>query len=135
MVSDQEAQKEIDKRQKKFSKKDLERVVSQEETLRDKFTKQENLKVHFNDFLVLFSMLRDYATRKYTHVPWYIISSIGATLLYVILPLDLIPDFIPFVGYIDDAAVLAFCLKLVQKEIVTYKTWKEETPSQNTSAV
>lgn len=126
MISDQEAQRELDKRQKRFTEKDIATVVSKEETLTDKFTKQERLKVHFSDFKVLFSMLRDYTTRRYTEVPWYIISSIGAALLYVISPIDLIPDFIPFIGYLDDATVLAICLKLVHKEILLYKTWKED---------
>lgn len=133
MISDQEAQRELDKRQKRFTEKDIATVVSKEETLKEKFTKQERLKVHFSDFKVLFSMLRDYTTRRYTEVPWYIISSIGAALLYVISPIDLIPDFIPFIGYLDDATVLAICLKLVHKEILLYKTWKEETPSQTAS--
>jgi uncharacterized membrane protein YkvA (DUF1232 family) len=37
---------------------------------------------------------------------------IGA-LAYFVLPTDLIPDYIPFVGYTDDAAVLATAIKLV----------------------
>lgn len=132
MISDKEAQKELEKRQKRFTEKDIATVVSKEETLKQKFTKQERLKVHFSDFKVLFSMLRDYTTRRYTQVPWYIISSIGAALLYVILPLDLMPDFIPFIGYLDDATVLAICLKLVHKEILDYKVWKEEKLPQTT---
>tara|TARA_R110000850_G_scaffold182360_1_gene307772 strand:+ start:24384 stop:24797 length:414 start_codon:yes stop_codon:yes gene_type:complete len=132
--SKKDAASELDKRQKRFSEKDLATVVSKEETLKDKFTTQERLRVHFSDFKVLFSMLRDYTTRRYTEVPWYIISSIGAALLYVISPIDLIPDFIPFIGYLDDATVLAFCLKLVHKEILVYKAWKEEMPSNTASA-
>ncbi len=125
--SKKDAATELDKRQKRFSEKDLTNVVSKEEILEEKFTKQERLKVHFSDFKMLFSMLRDYTTLRYTAVPWYIISSIGAALLYVISPLDLLPDFIPIIGYIDDATVLAICLNLVHKEILLYKIWKEET--------
>lgn len=133
LFNNKKAKSELEKRQKRFSKKDLLSLVSKEKTLKEKFTRQERLKMHFSDFIVLFAMLRDYATRKYTKVPWFIISSIGAALLYVISPLDLIPDFIPFVGYLDDATVLAFCLKLVHKDIVLYKTWKEETHPKTAS--
>lgn len=133
LFNKKDAKSELDKRHKRFSEKDLATVISKEETLKDKFTTQERLKVHFSDFKVLFSMLRDYTTRKYTVVPWYIISSIGAALLYVISPIDLIPDFIPLIGYLDDATVLAFCLKLVHKEIILYKFWKEKTLSGTSS--
>jgi uncharacterized membrane protein YkvA (DUF1232 family) len=133
MISDKEAEKELGKRQKRITEKDIATVVSKEETLKEKFSNQKRLKVHFRDFKVLFSMLRDYTTRRYTEVPWYIISSIAAALLYVISPIDLIPDFIPFIGYLDDATVLAICLKLVHKEIILYKTWKEETTLQTTA--
>ena len=129
-----DAASELDKRQKRFSDKDLENVVSQEDKLDDKFRNQDRLKVHFSDFKILFGMLRDYTSRRYTDVPWFIISAIGAAFLYVISPIDLIPDFIPFIGYLDDATVLAFCLNLVHKDIMLYKIWKEENILKANSA-
>lgn len=69
-------------------------------------------------------MIKDYYNRKYTTVPWYVISAIGGALLYVLSPIDLIPDFIPFVGYIDDAAVIAFCINRISAEVDKYKRWK-----------
>lgn len=47
---------------------------------------------------------------------------VGA-LAYVILPFDIMPDFIPFAGIIDDAAVLPFlmwlALKFVPKSVIS----------------
>ena len=40
-------------------------------------------------------------------VPWWAKVAIGAAILYVITPLDVIPDFIPFAGWTDDAGVIA----------------------------
>ncbi len=34
---------------------------------------------------------------------WWVI---GASLLYVVSPIDIAPDFIPFIGQIDDAVVI-----------------------------
>ena len=39
-------------------------------------------------------------------VPWWAKVAIGAAILYVITPLDVIPDFIPFAGWTDDAGVV-----------------------------
>ena len=39
--------------------------------------------------------------------------------------MDLSPDYIPFVGYVDDVTVLSFALTLVKKDLTAYKKWKE----------
>jgi len=36
-------------------------------------------------------------------------------LVYLILPIDLVPDFIPFLGYADDAIVVAVALRSVAR--------------------
>lgn len=36
-------------------------------------------------------------------------------LIYLVLPIDLVPDFIPVVGYADDAIVVALVLRLVTR--------------------
>ena len=49
---------------------------------------------------------------------------IGGGLLYFILPADLIPDFIPVVGYLDDLAVLTTIMNSLKGEINAYRIWK-----------
>ena len=51
-------------------------------------------------------------------------AAIGGALLYFISPIDLIPDFIPILGFTDDAAVLALCLKLCRDDVLEYWKWK-----------
>lgn len=48
---------------------------------------------------------------------------LGATVLYLAMPIDLVPDFIPVAGQLDDAIVAAFALRYVigttPREVVT----------------
>lgn len=123
-ISKETAGKEHNKRQKKFTEKDLDKILKAEENLKEKFKSQGKLKRFIDDIQVLFSMIKDYINGNYREVPWNIIASVGGTLLYVLSPLDLIPDVVPFVGYIDDAAVVAFCLNFVEKDLAAYRVWK-----------
>jgi uncharacterized membrane protein YkvA (DUF1232 family) len=61
---------------------------------------------------------------------------IGGGLLYFILPADLIPDFIPVIGYLDDLAVLTTIMNTLHKEIGEYRIWQDienRNPSNNPS--
>jgi uncharacterized membrane protein YkvA (DUF1232 family) len=40
------------------------------------------------------------------------------------MPLDAIPDFIPGVGYLDDAGVVAMALGAVKAEIDKFRAWE-----------
>jgi uncharacterized membrane protein YkvA (DUF1232 family) len=48
---------------------------------------------------------------------------LGAALLYLLLPFDIIPDFIPFFGQLDDLIVVPLlvylALKIIPKEIIS----------------
>lgn len=53
--------------------------------------------------------------------------TIGATLLalaYVIFPFDIIPDFIPVVGWMDDGFVIYLLLRRLVKETQRYSRFK-----------
>lgn len=52
------------------------------------------------------------------NTPLYVKSALLATLAYFVLPTDVVPDFLPALGYADDAASLAATLKLVASHIL-----------------
>jgi len=78
------------------------------------------------DIPLLCHMVKDYIDGYYTEVPVGTIIAIIAGLIYVLSPVDLIPDPIPGVGYIDDAAVIGIVLTSLHSDIQDYKKWRDE---------
>ncbi len=42
---------------------------------------------------------------------------IGSIIGYLLLPIDIIPDFIPFIGYIDDLLIVVFGLNTILNDV------------------
>lgn len=82
------------------------------------------------DGKLLLSLLRDYWTRDYRAAPYWVIGAAAFALLYVLVPLDLVPDTLPIVGQLDDLAVVSICLALVRQELGKYAAWRESRRSR-----
>lgn len=54
---------------------------------------------------------------------------IAAGLLYFVLPTDIVPDFIPGIGYIDDALILSTLWNVVKGEVESYSTYRQRKQS------
>ncbi len=70
------------------------------------------------------SLLKSYASGEYRDVELKNLVIMIASLVYFLLPLDLLPDILPILGYADDVALLTFVLKTVSEEIEKYELWK-----------
>lgn len=77
-----------------------------------------------SDIKYMCAMVRDYAKRDYTDVKLSAMIAVAAALIYLVSPIDIIPDYIPVVGYLDDMAVLAYAIKVTYKEIEAYRLWR-----------
>jgi uncharacterized membrane protein YkvA (DUF1232 family) len=123
-ASEQQAKEELEKRARMVKDEDVRRVLAREQEIREKFEGNGPLGKFIGDLKLLFGIVGDYWNGAYREVPWYTIAAIVAALLYVLSPVDMIPDFIPVFGYLDDAAVVAWCLYLVRTDLSIYKEWK-----------
>lgn len=52
-------------------------------------------------------------------------------LLYVISPIDLIPDFVLGIGALDDLAILAFAIPMLLKEVDKFLLWESQRKNPN----
>ena len=73
---------------------------------------------------LMYRLLRAYYKKEYKELPWGTISAVAAALLYFLSPIDVIIDVIPVLGYVDDAAVIAFSLKLVDSDLKKFAAWE-----------
>ena len=77
------------------------------------------------DLKLLGLLIKDYATGRYRDVAWGSLTAVLLAGLYVVSPFDFIPDWIPGLGQLDDAAIVGICLYVIEKDLVKYKEWKD----------
>lgn len=72
----------------------------------------------------MLEMAKAYVRRDYRQVPVRTILAIIGAAIYVINPIDIIPDFIPGIGYLDDAFVIGMVLKQIRTDLQRFKDWQ-----------
>lgn len=96
-------------------KKRAERMVKENSFLRQ----------YWRDIKTSYSLLKDWYMGHYTCIPFRMVASIAAALVYMASPLDAVPDWIPFAGLLDDALVLAAIFAMSRKDLDSYLGWKD----------
>ena len=128
IVSDEKLLEQIDKNKGKAEKllKDKKKMEDFLERLERKLSLIPVAGKYLADVPVLISLVKAYIDKEYTEIPLGSIIAIVGGLIYVLSPIDIIPDTIPVAGYLDDAAVIAGVIKLVHDDLTEYRAWKEE---------
>ncbi|MDZ4195965.1 MAG: YkvA family protein [Candidatus Izemoplasmatales bacterium] len=80
---------------------------------------------------VFIQLVKCYIKKEYTSIPIASVIAIMSALLYFILPFDAIPDFIPFIGHLDDGAVIVACLHLVDHDVKDFIEWRNRYRNNN----
>lgn len=71
--------------------------------------------------LLLWKLAKDTITGRYRGLKKRNLFLIVAGLMYLVNPMDIVPDFIFAVGFADDVAVLMYVFKKLDKEIKAYE--------------
>lgn len=82
----------------------------------------KGLKDCVQDFRSLIDYVRDIATGKYKDYSLSNLLLAIAAIVYVVSPMDVIPDFIPLGGFVDDATVVAWAVKQLSTELAKYRS-------------
>lgn len=124
-ISDRRAREALERESRQVDENDLEALLKRQNKVESKVQSSGKLRRFSTDIRLMFSLLRDFWNGRYRKVPWKTIAAVAGALLYVLNPLDLIPDLILGFGFLDDAGVVALCLKLVESDLHRYAAWKE----------
>jgi len=84
------------------------------------------LRTFWGDLQALIRFVRAWATGEYRRVPWRTVAVAVAALLYLLDPLDAIPDWLPGIGFIDDAAVTTALIATIRKDLERFMRWEEQ---------
>jgi len=72
---------------------------------------------------VFLRMIQAFVKGEYTDAPWKSMVSIVGGIIYFLMPIDLIPDFIPFTGFIDDFTVIMLISNAFRQDIEQFEIW------------
>ena len=73
---------------------------------------------------IMARLIKAYANGSYRELPWRSLAAIIAGLVYFLMPLDLIPDFIPFTGFLDDFTVIMLISGAIRQDIEEFLLWE-----------
>jgi uncharacterized membrane protein YkvA (DUF1232 family) len=79
-------------------------------------------------FQTMLRLIRTYCQGDYRDVDESMLVVIIAAIIYFVNPLDLIPDAIPALGFLDDATVLALAVRRTRQTLDDFMTWETTAP-------
>jgi uncharacterized membrane protein YkvA (DUF1232 family) len=77
----------------------------------------------------LFRLIRTSVSGEYTGLPTSTVVAAVAVTIYFLSPIDLIPDFIPVLGLLDDVALVAWFSTTIKEELDKFQEWEQTRPS------
>ena len=93
-----------------------------------KFGDEDALKPCAEDVYLLHDLVYDIRHRGYAQLSKPKRFAAEFALLYLKSSIDLIPDFIPVIGLVDDKAVIASVMWWLESDLQDYVNWKENNP-------
>jgi uncharacterized membrane protein YkvA (DUF1232 family) len=78
-----------------------------------------------DEFQTLRRMLSAWRKGDYQEVPRNTIVLAVAAIVYVISPIDAIPDFLPVIGFTDDVSIILFVARSLKEDLRRYRDWEE----------
>lgn len=75
------------------------------------------------DLILLYYYVKDITGGRYREYNGKMLLLIVALLIYVVSPFDIIPDWLPGIGFLDDAALIGYIVNIADRELERYYRW------------
>ncbi len=95
-----------------------------EQAVRKMETHSEALKGVLDDLQLIFHLVRAWLKGDYRDLSKKSLVVLVGALVYFLMPLDAIPDFIPGLGLMDDVTIVGLALTAVKTEIEKFREWE-----------
>jgi uncharacterized membrane protein YkvA (DUF1232 family) len=129
-MSEETREKFIKEGARKVTAGDFIKVIGKSREIQNRFRMRGPLSRFVEDARLLLAFVKDYWSGRYRKVPYGIIAAVVFVLLYVFNPLDLMPDFLPLIGAVDDAAIMGASLLAMERDLHRYRSWRQGDPAQ-----
>jgi uncharacterized membrane protein YkvA (DUF1232 family) len=83
-----------------------------------------------NQTSLVLELIDDFRAGTYRDMPWHSVAIASAGLLYTVSPADVVPDFIPLLGALDDMALMAVAIRWIEKDLRAYCRFKGYAESE-----
>ena len=82
-----------------------------------------------DDILALLRFLKAWVKRDYVKMPWRSLLYAVAALVYFVNPIDLVPDALLGLGFVDDVAVVTAVMTAIRNDLKRFIAWEKTLPA------
>ncbi len=108
-------------------------IGSVSEKMSDMDENKKRVKGFFERVRTLLRMLRSYINGDYREIPWKSLLMIIGSLIYFLMPLDLIPDFIPVSGLADDISIIFLVFNSINEDIEAFLEFEQSAKGRSST--
>lgn len=85
----------------------------------------------FSELILFIEFVESYRANQYRSISPATLFTAAFGIIYLLSPIDLLPDYIPFLGWIDDIAILRVIIEVIRTDLRKFRIWKEWMAQQS----